>query len=241
VLSVDPVAASNGRQFDITFAEQAEEGDYALVLGPEIYDTGANRMDQDRDGSQGEVPDDQYTARFTMDDSVGPDGYGYEAHVHSFENIDLVPGAPGVFTILDGVDDGCASVDLDVNTFTFYGGTYPIEGELWVSSNGLIAFRTEDNVYWNNDLSDYPTTRAIAPLWDDWRLDLDDVDQVLDKFVDADADGTPDRLIIEWNQVRHYSASPSDVTFQAILGLNSGPLGNDIPFMSKPWSVLCFG
>ncbi|MGI8981907.1 MAG: S8 family serine peptidase, partial [Pirellulaceae bacterium] len=80
--AVTPVAGSGDRQFDITFAEQSGEGVYTMIIGPEIQDIAAtpNRMDQDRDGVQGEVPGDQYTANFTIDYFPGPDGYGYEAH-----------------------------------------------------------------------------------------------------------------------------------------------------------------
>ena len=49
------------------------------------------------------------------------DGYGYEAHPIALEAIDLVAGAPGVFSILDDVDDSYAAVDLGSNTFAFYG------------------------------------------------------------------------------------------------------------------------
>ncbi|MGI8980658.1 MAG: S8 family serine peptidase, partial [Pirellulaceae bacterium] len=80
--AVTPVLGSSNRQFDITFPEQSGEGSYTMIIGPEIQDiaTIPNRMDQDRDGVQGEVPGDQYTANFTIDYFPGPDGYGYEAH-----------------------------------------------------------------------------------------------------------------------------------------------------------------
>ena len=34
VIDVLPVAGSNGRQFDITFASQSAEGTYTMVIGP---------------------------------------------------------------------------------------------------------------------------------------------------------------------------------------------------------------
>ena len=55
ILSVLPVDGSNGRQFDVTFASQAAEGTYTMVIGPgDLQDSSGNEMDQDRDGNQGE-------------------------------------------------------------------------------------------------------------------------------------------------------------------------------------------
>ncbi|HUE72289.1 MAG TPA: Calx-beta domain-containing protein [Pirellulaceae bacterium] len=221
--AVTPVVGSSDRQFDITFADQSGEGVYTMIIGPEIQDIAAtpNRMDQDRDGVQAEVPDDQYTANFTIDYFPGPDGYGYEAHPIALEAIDLVLGMPDVFTILDNVDDDVAAVDLGSNTFTFYGVDYTGANSLFVSSNGLISFGYGVADYTNTDLSSYPEAPAIAPLWDDWVTHWDASDEVLGKFEDVDGNGTADRLVIEWN-VYHYSGSPWAATFQAILGLNAG-------------------
>ncbi len=89
---------------------------------------------------------------------------------------------------------------------------------------------------------------AIAPLWDSWvtgtgsAVSVPDA-QVLFKFEDIDADGNNDRLIIEWNQVLHaeqilfndpmpptIDPSAIQVTFQAILQLNTGSTPGDITF-----------
>ena len=231
VTAVTPVANSGGRQFDITFAEQTGEGVFTLTLGPNVQDLAPtpNLMDQDRDGLQGEDPDDRYAASFTIDYFPGPDGYGYEAHPTEFEAIDLVAGAPGVFDILDDVDDSYASVDLGTNTFTFYGTEYTGTDRLFVSSNGLITFGAGDATYWNTDLGDVPDAPGIAPLWDDWVTYWDEADRVLGRFDDLDGNGTADRLVIEWT-VYAYSGSPSAATFQALLGLNGGGLGDAITF-----------
>ena len=42
------------------------------------------------------------------------------------------------------------------------------------------------------------------------------------KMYDLNGDGTNDRLVIQWNQLDHHSSSPSTVTFQAVLGINTG-------------------
>jgi subtilisin-like proprotein convertase family protein len=65
VLSVAPVAGSS-RQFEIRFAPQTEEGNYTLVIGPDIRDLAGNLLDQDGDGTGGEDPQDRYTARFAI-------------------------------------------------------------------------------------------------------------------------------------------------------------------------------
>ena len=231
VIGLTPVANSGDRQFDITFAPQAGEGTYSLTIGPDVRDMAPtpNLMDQDRDGNQAEDPDDRYAATFTIDYFPGPDGYGYEAHPTGVESIDLSQGGPGVFAILDDVDDSYNSVDLGGNTFNFYGVNYTGPDTLWVSSNGLITLGYGDATYTNTDLGSWPEAPAIAPLWDDWVTFVDSGDMVLGRFDDLTGDGTPDRLVIEWN-VYAYSGTPLPVKFQALLGLNGGGLADPVTF-----------
>jgi hypothetical protein len=66
LLGVTPVAGSGGRQFDISFVSQFNLGDYALTFGPDILDLNGRPMDQNHNGIAGEVPDDEYTAAFTI-------------------------------------------------------------------------------------------------------------------------------------------------------------------------------
>src|SRR5205085_3798159 len=82
--------------------------------------------------------------------------------------------------------------------------------------NGLITFGTGDSQFTNSNLNTSPGEAAIAPLWDDWVTFASGTDQVLYKF------DSGSRLIIEWHGVQHFSSSPSTVTFQAILQLNTG-------------------
>jgi hypothetical protein len=153
---------------------------------------------------------------------TGPDGFGYQASTHPFEPIDLIAGQPGVTVLLDGVDDASAAINLGANTFNFYGVTYT-GTSLFANSNGLFTGGTSDSSYSNTDLTSFPNQRSIAPLWDDWVTYQDASDQVLAK-VEAG------RLIVEWSNVRGYSSSPSAVTFQAILELNTGSSPGDIIF-----------
>ena len=52
---------------------------------------------------------------------------------------------------------------------------------------------------------------------------------VLGKFEDPDGDGVPDRLILQWNRVQYFGGSRF-VTFQAVLGLNTGAAASDFTF-----------
>src|SRR6266542_4634842 len=103
---------------------------------------------------------------------VGPDGFGYQADVYPYENLDLNPGAGTVTVALDGIDDDYAAIPLGSNSFTFYGTTYTGSNALFVSDNGLITFGAGDPNYSNSDLVTTPTQRSIAVLWDDWATDV---------------------------------------------------------------------
>src|SRR5262249_1172898 len=110
---------------------------------------------------------------------------------------------------------------------TFYGTTY---AALYVNDNGLITFGSGNNSANNLNLTASPEQAAIAPLWSNWRTDLNADDQVLGKFEDTDGDGTPDRLILEWHQVQHAPNSPAPVTFQTVLELNTGAAAGAVVF-----------
>ena len=49
----------------VDFQQQADDGAYQMVIGPQILDRSGNAMDQDRDGINGEATADRYTAAFT--------------------------------------------------------------------------------------------------------------------------------------------------------------------------------
>ena len=217
--------SAGDRRLRVHFTAQSAVGTYTMTIGPNVlaFDNG-NPMDQDGDGVLGEIPGDRYAANFTLQTSIGPDAFGYRAFANPFQAIDLVLGQPGVFNIaaLDD-DDAATPVSLGTgNTFNFYGASYPSSGSMYVSSNGLITFGGGVTDVTNSDLTSQPTLRTISPLWDDWIAGLSSADAVLGKIEDLNADGISDRLIIEWSEVRHYPSSPSPITFQAILHLNTG-------------------
>ena len=68
---------------------------------------------------------------------LGPNTFGYGANTTTYQSIDLVAGATGVTTIVDGVDDNFAMFNLGTASFNFYGTIY---NSLYISSNGLITF-----------------------------------------------------------------------------------------------------
>src|SRR5262249_3078683 len=93
VTDVRAVDGSGGRQFDILFPSQAALGTYTLVLGPDIRDPFGNPMGR------------PYTAALNVfNPCLGPDGFGYTACAHPFQDLELL-GQPGTFTILEFGDD----------------------------------------------------------------------------------------------------------------------------------------
>jgi len=160
------------------------------------------------------------------------DGFGYQAYTHTYEAIDLqlIPDVEnGVARVggLEDADDWSAAVSLEGNTFNFYGTTY---SQLFANTNGVATENFNPSLFLNTDLTTGGAT--IAPLWDDWRTDLGG--EVLRRFDDLDGNGTADRLIVEWSDVRGFvtltTGSPHSVTFQLILQLNTGELPGDIVF-----------
>jgi hypothetical protein len=148
----------------------------------------------------------------------------------AFEPINLVSGAPGVFTIINFADDAAAPVDLGSNQFNFYGTTYTGANSLFVSSNGLITFGSGDAAFLNTDLTNNPFQASISPLWEDF-FKFSGGPMILGEF-----DNANNRLIIQWDQVRD-PASTNPVTFETILQLNTGNTPGDITFN---YSVLDF-
>ncbi|WP_406694478.1 N,N-dimethylformamidase beta subunit family domain-containing protein [Singulisphaera sp. Ch08] len=169
---------------------------------------------------QGTIVDDEVTL-------IGSDGFGYAAYTQPFEALDLVPGDLGVTTIRATGDNNSNAITLSSGlTFNFYGTSYTT---LNVSTNGLITFASANTSGSNANLTSAPTQRAIAPLWDDW-INTTGNAMILAKYEDTNLDGTNDRLILEWNRVQGAPTSPTPVTFQAILTLNTGASAGDILF-----------
>lgn len=217
----------NATQLRVNFATQVSDGAYSMTIGPDILaqDNG-NPMDQNRNGILGEAADN-YTNAFSLQQFVGPDGFGYKAGEYQFESIDLVPGGAGVTTVLNAGDDIAGAINLGADTFNFYGVSVTGATGLFVNSNGLLTTDSSTTAFTNSDLTTSPTQRSIAVMWDDWVTNNvatvgPDDDCVLTKFEDLNGDLINDRLIIEWSSVRRFSSTASPATFQAILQLNTG-------------------
>jgi hypothetical protein len=231
ISAVTPVATTGtSTLFDVAFAAVNTPGLYHLTVGPNVTDALGHTVDQNLDGQTD--ASDNYTASFAISApaTFGPDLFGYTAHAIAAPTGSIV-NRPGVFTIVTNADDLAAQVNLGANTINYYGTTYTGNGMVWVSTNGLITFGTSGNNAFVNDDLTMATTPSLAVLWDDWTAGSGNP-EVLGLFDDTNGDGVPDRLIIEWNQVKHNMPGPSDtpISFQAVLELNSG---------NRPGNIIC--
>jgi Ca2+-binding RTX toxin-like protein/subtilisin family serine protease len=149
----------------------------------------------------------------------------------TYESLDLTSGGSNVTTLLNS-SSGTATtaLNLGANTFRFYGTNYTGAASLYVSENGLITFGSANSSATNNNLVSSPSQPTIAPFWDDLVLGSSTAGAVLSKLEDTNADGTADRLIVEWSNVTGTSGSSTTGTFQAILELNTGSSDGRITF-----------
>jgi subtilisin family serine protease len=218
----------------ITFAAQAAAGSYQLVLGPDVRDASGLALDQNGNGTPGEVPGDRYAVAFTVGATAGVDTFGYRYATTAYDPaLNLNPGDPDVFALFFfDTDDDTDSIYLAANPFTFYGNSYDL---VFVSTNGLITLGTRSSAFTNTSLATSPSAAAIAPFWDDLVTGSNTAtdDQVLYQVQDRDADGVLDWLVINWRNVHFYAGEPGrddGITFQAALRLNSGPAPGAIVF-----------
>ena len=175
---------------------------------------------------------------------VAANTFGYDLRKTHFlapgNNVDLIAGNPGVTTIHGAnVDDASVLFSLGSDVFRMYntdytGGTAGASA-MYVSSNGLITFASSNTNYTNDSLltTTIVPQAAIAPFWDDQHTGSASgaSGRVLAKFVDLDANGVNDWLIVEWSEIRDYSDNASNTifgTYQAMLQLNTGSAPGDI-------------
>jgi Ca2+-binding RTX toxin-like protein len=157
-------------------------------------------------------------ARMLM--AVGPDGYGYVAEAHPFENINITFDTPGVQQY---------GLDLGDNTFNIYGHAYGTD-DISLNRNGLITFGGGTTAYNPGPLASSPFLRALMPLWSQNRSTH--IGSIFTKLENTGgSDARPERLIVEWDLVpRSESGLTGNLTFQAILELNTGERPGDIIF-----------
>jgi subtilisin family serine protease len=128
VADVQVVPGSDNMQFDVLFATQTAVGQYSMTIGPNILDEQGNPMDQNRNGIPGEIPGDEYTARFNLQGpevtSSTPTGGNFAPgtvdHVRVTFN---EPMDPATFTI-----DGATLVDPQGNYFPRINAVQPVSG-----------------------------------------------------------------------------------------------------------------
>ena len=89
VSTVTAVTGTANTQFDLTFPTQHTLGNYIMTIGPDIRDTAGHPMDQNGNGTPGEIPGDQYILRFTIQ---GPKVVA--------DNLGSSPYAPGQLNVV---------------------------------------------------------------------------------------------------------------------------------------------
>ena len=65
--AISAVSHVSGNTYNFTFAEQSRAGAYTVEVGPDVEDMTGNPMDQDQDGTPGEVTDDRYSGSFSIE------------------------------------------------------------------------------------------------------------------------------------------------------------------------------
>ncbi|MFL5328737.1 MAG: lysyl oxidase family protein [Gemmataceae bacterium] len=228
ITNVSPVTAGGlSTQFDVLFSPVSNPGAYVLVIGSNIQDTYGNLVDQNNNGIPNE-PADSYTNAFTIPvaGTYGPDAFGYTAKATTYQYVAMTGAAGITYT---NTDDESRALNLGTDTFNFYGTSYTGNTSVFASTNALISFGAADSSY-NNDLG-LPTLAepVIAALWDDWIIGSA-TPQVQYLIRDTNGDLINDQLVIEWNQIRHYSTTTGGISFQAVLELNTGNRPGKIVF-----------
>ena len=156
VADVVPVPGSGDTQYDVRFAPQGFPGSYSAVVGPDVRDFAGNPMDQNQNGTPGEVPGDQFLETFGISPSViGPDAFGYVA-TRGTPSADSILSQPGTTTLPVNGDDNAAAIPLGGNVFRFYGADYTGNASFYVSTNALISLGAANADYANTDLTDEP-------------------------------------------------------------------------------------
>ncbi len=211
--------SNSNKTITVNFTVPAIIGVYSMTIGPNITaaDNGAP-MDQNLNGIPGEA-DDAFTTGYSLQRTIGPDAVGYTAAEYPYQDLNLVIGAPGVTTLLNGTDDGNALLTLAAGkTFNFYGTHY---SSMSVSANGLISFGgTVTTAAGNGSFTSSPVLASIGVLYDDWRTDTSNGPN--DSVVLYSIDSARNSLTIEWSDVTHFNVSGgSNATFQTILQLNT--------------------
>ena len=132
VTGVTAVAGSNNTQFDIAFAAQGATGYYTMAIGPDIRDAAGHQMDQNGNFIPGEIPDDQYVARFRL---KGPAITARSPSATTFS-----PGQVNSFTVTFSEPMNPASFTPSTVVFMGPAGAVPVTGVVPVSGSNNTQF-----------------------------------------------------------------------------------------------------
>ncbi len=66
VTGVSLDGGTGGTRFTISFVSQSAVGNYTVNVGPHVLDMAGNEMDQNQNGTNGEIPGDQFTGTGTL-------------------------------------------------------------------------------------------------------------------------------------------------------------------------------
>ena len=111
------LSSSSSRSVDVTFSPQSVLGTYSLSLGVNISDLAGNLIDQDRDRTGGEDPDDAFSLAFEITDIIA---YHSDPNMEwGIDNLDFAfSGQPTTSTIT--VAQNIAIDNIDVQVATYY-------------------------------------------------------------------------------------------------------------------------
>jgi hypothetical protein len=136
--AVSPTDGSwvDARTLEISFGEQAELGDYELVLSSQVLDVSGNALDQDRDGMPGELIEDDYTVAFALSNIRNVSGSVTENDTWTSLIV-----ADGTVTVEDGV-----TLTIDPGTVVKFADS----SRLQVRGNLVVPGTLEDRVHFTS-------------------------------------------------------------------------------------------
>ena len=165
---------TDATRLEITFVAQSTPGSYSLILGPGIASVRGTYLDQDRDGTPGEAPDDYYEVTFAiagMAPVVRDDTYSV------MENRSLIVIAADGVLANDSVQDGDV-LHAELVTPTLHGtlvlhddGSFDYSPNEDFNREDSFQYRASDGLNDNavatatiTVQTDYPSYNGVRPL-----------------------------------------------------------------------------
>jgi hypothetical protein len=131
---------TDNTHLQVNFNAQTATGSYRLVIGPQILTTGGQALDQNQNGTPGEVPADEYTASF----AIPAPSPGALVTASTPSGTIAGPVSSVVFTFSQAMDTTSFTPSADVDSFTFTPSsgspvnlTGQITGYSWTDSTHL--------------------------------------------------------------------------------------------------------